>query len=175
MILLGTGMVSSRLRAATAPGLTVIPGLGSAAFPTSTKSAAAQHAFLRGLLLLHLFEYPRARMEFEKAEELDPGFAMANWGEAMTYNHPVWDQVDVAAGRAALEKLGATPEARAAKAGTAREKGYLEALEILYWGKRTKMERDAQYATAIKKLAEAYAWDNQAQLFYSLALTRTCL
>ncbi len=173
-MLLATALVPGRLPAADASGLTEIPGLGSAAFPTSTKSAAAQHTFLRGLLLLHLFEYPRAKLEFEKAEALDPGFAMAYWGEAMTYNHPVWDQVDVAAGRAALEKLGATPEARAAKAGTAREKGYLAALDLLFWGKGTKEQRDAQYATAMKKLAASHPGDNQAQLFYALALLGSC-
>src|SRR5438445_13118657 len=43
----------------------------------------AQPAFQRGLLLLHSFEYPAARREFEKAEDLDPSFAMAVWGEAL--------------------------------------------------------------------------------------------
>ena len=36
----------------------------------------AQPAFQRGLLLLHSFEYPAARREFQQAEELDPSFAM---------------------------------------------------------------------------------------------------
>ena len=56
---------------------------------------------------------------------------MAYWGEAMTYNHPVWMQQDVAAARAALAGLGPTPEARAAKSGTQRERNYLSAVEIL--------------------------------------------
>ena len=72
-----------------------IPGLGTATFPTSTHSAAAQSDFMRGLLLLHLFEYPDAAKSFVAAEKADPGFAMAYWGEAMTFNHPVWNEVDV--------------------------------------------------------------------------------
>jgi len=147
-----------------------IAGLGTATFPTSAKSDAAQSAFMRGLLLLHLFEYPTAAKAFEQAQKLQPDFAMAYWGEAMTYNHGIWNQLDAGAGRAALARLAATPAARAAKAPTAREKAYLAAVEILYSGKGTKKQRDARYCDAMQKLAAAYPGDNDAQLFYSLAL-----
>ncbi|HSN00049.1 MAG TPA: hypothetical protein VLS52_03450, partial [Rudaea sp.] len=115
-----------------------IAGLGTATFPTSAQSDSAQTAFMRGLLLLHLFEYPAAAKAFEDAEKLQPDFAMAYWGEAMTYNHGIWNQLDAGAGRAALARLGATPAARSAKAPTAREKAYLAAVEILYSGQGTK-------------------------------------
>jgi hypothetical protein len=147
-----------------------IEGLGTATFPTSAKSDAAQTAFMRGLLLLHLFEYPAAAKAFEDAEKRQPDFAMAYWGEAMTYNHGIWNQLDAGAGTAALARLGATPAARATKAPTAREKAYLAAVEILYSGKETKKERDARYCEAMQKLAAAYPHDNDAQLFYALAL-----
>jgi hypothetical protein len=70
----------------------VTPGrvLGELDFPTSATSQEAEAAFIRGMLLLHLFEYPFARDEFISAQQLEPGFAMAYWGEAMTYNHPIW-------------------------------------------------------------------------------------
>jgi len=99
-----------------------IDGLGALDFPTSTKSAAAQTAFVRGMLLLHVYEYPRAEKAFQEAEKLDADFAMAYWGEAMTATHPIWNQDKPEAGRAALAKLGATAELRAAKAGSPREK-----------------------------------------------------
>jgi tetratricopeptide (TPR) repeat protein len=147
-----------------------IAGLGTVAFPTSGKSDTAQTAFVRGLLLLHLFEYPDAAAAFRQAEKLDPGFAMAYWGEAMTYNHGIWNELDTVAGRAALNKLGPTPAARAAKAPTAREKAYLAAVEILYSGNGTKQQRDARYCDAMQRLTTAYPNDNNAQLFYALAL-----
>jgi hypothetical protein len=53
-------------------------------------SVAAQPAFLHGLAQLHNFEYEAAAEDFRNAQQLDPNFAMAYWGEAMTYNHPVW-------------------------------------------------------------------------------------
>jgi len=58
--------------------------LGDAEFPNSGASEA-QPAFERGLLLLHSFEYRDAAAAFREAQELDPDFAMAYWGEAMTH------------------------------------------------------------------------------------------
>jgi tetratricopeptide (TPR) repeat protein len=147
-----------------------IPGLGNATFPTSTHSAAAQSEFMRGLLLLHLFEYSDAAKSFVAAESADPGFAMAYWGEAMTFNHGVWDQVDVKAGHAALAKFGATAEERAGRIADARERAFMSAVEILYSGDGDKRARDAQYAAAMEQLAKAYPKDDEAQLFYALAL-----
>jgi tetratricopeptide (TPR) repeat protein len=146
-----------------------IDGLGQLDFPTSTQSAEAQTAFAEGMLLLHLFEYPRAEQAFQKAERLDPDFAMAYWGEAMTATHPVWNQQNVDMGRAALAKLGATPEARAAKAATPREKAYLATAEILY-GEGSKPERDQRFAQAMEKIAADYPNDDEAKLFHSLGL-----
>ena len=105
--------------------------LGRIDFPTSG-SAQAQTHFLRGALLLHSFEFDDAAEEFRAAEKAEPGFAMAYWGEAMTFNHPLWMEQDAAAARKALEKLAPTPEARLAKAPTEREKMYLSAVEALY-------------------------------------------
>lgn len=68
--------------------------LGSISFPTSASSSEAQSAFVEGMMLLHLFEYPFAREEFLRAQSLEPDFALAYWGEAMTYNHPIWDEQD---------------------------------------------------------------------------------
>ncbi len=147
-----------------------IPGLGTATFPTSTHSAVAQNDFIRGLLLLHLFQYPDAAKSFVAAETADPGFAMAYWGEAMTFNHGVWDQVDVKAGQAALAKFGATAEERANRIADPRERAYMSAVEILYSGNGDKPARDAQYLAAMEQLAKAYPRDDEAQLFNALAL-----
>ena len=121
------------------------------------------------MLWLHLFEYEHAADSFRDAEKFDPDFAMAYWGEAMTYTHPVWNQDDRAAAQAALTKLAATPAARAAKAPTAREKSYLGAVEKLY-GPGTMQERDTAYLQAMAAMAKAYPRDDEAQLFYALAL-----
>jgi tetratricopeptide (TPR) repeat protein len=143
--------------------------LGKLSFPTSTKSIAAQAAFEQGMLWLHLFEYPNAVEEFRKAEKLDPDFAMAYWGEALTHTHAIWNDDDREGAQKVLEKLGATPEARAAKAPTAREKAYLDAVEKLF-APGLLRERDTAFLKAMAAMATAYPKDDEAQLFYSLAL-----
>lgn len=91
-------------------------------------SPDAQAPFLRGLALLHDFEYESAAQSFRRAETIDPSFAMAYWGEAMTYTHPVWFQQEADSATAALKRLGATPAERLAKAKTERERDYLRAV-----------------------------------------------
>jgi tetratricopeptide (TPR) repeat protein len=151
------------------PELHVVQGqLGVVHFANSG-SRRAQPAFERGLLLLHSFEYSAARNEFQKAQTLDPAFAMAVWGEALTYNHPLWYEQDTAAARAAMAKLGSTPEERIARGHTARERGYLASLEKLY-GPGSKLERDAAYSAALGDLARRYPADLDARALYSLSL-----
>jgi len=160
--------VISVLRSTPAEAQTTLPGLGTVDFPTSGPPEA-QKEFLRGLLLLHSFEYISAEKAFRRAEALAPEFAMAYWGEAMTYNHGVWNEQDLASARATLARLGATPEARRAKAPTAREQRYLEAVEALY-GAGDKPRRDTLYAAVIERLVRENPADLEAKAFYALAL-----
>lgn len=133
---------------------------------------AVQADFLQAMALLHDFEYPAAAAAFRRAQATDPGFAMAYWGEAMTFNHPLWAQQDLKAARAALEKLAPDAAARRAKAKTDREKAYLDAVEILY-GDGSKAERDFRYANAMAKVHEAYPDDVDACAFYGLSILGT--
>src|SRR5262249_50648328 len=94
----------------------------SVEFPVSTTNASATEHFVRGMTLMHLFMYPDAAREFNAAQQADPGFALAYWGEAMTYYRPIWREYEPEPARVVINRLGATPAARAAKAPTAREK-----------------------------------------------------
>ena len=146
--------------------------LGRIDFPTSG-SAAAQSHFIQGVLLLHSFEYDDSREEFQAASKIDPGFAMAYWGEALTYTHPVWVEQNLQAARDALARLAPTPAERIAKAPTEREKDYLRAVEILY-GEGGKVERDVAYAEAMGRMHEKYPDDLEAATLYAVALLGTC-
>jgi tetratricopeptide (TPR) repeat protein len=143
-------------------------GLGRISFPNSG-SADAQPDFIRGVLLLHNFEYGEAAEAFRKAQKTDPGFALAYWGEALTYTHQVWNQQDLAAARAALARLAPTMEARRARAPTPRERMYLASAEALY-GDGSKQRRDTLYAEALEALVRAHPEDDEAKVFYSVAL-----
>jgi tetratricopeptide (TPR) repeat protein len=142
--------------------------LGTISFP-NLGAKAAQQPFIRGVLLLHSFEYEDAAKAFQEAQRADPGFALAYWGEAMTLTHPVWNEQSLDSARAVLNRLAPTPEARFAKARTPRERGYLEAVEILY-GDGPKAKRDTLYSAAMGRLAAAYPNDLEAAAFYALSL-----
>ena len=135
-----------------APADTSSSRLGTIVFPTSGTPDAQAH-FIRGVLFLHSFEYEDAATEFRNAKALDPGFAMAYWGEAMTYTHPVWDEQDLDSARAVLARLAPTAAARAAKAGSVRERAWLAAVETLY-GDGSKAQRDTLYSAAMEAIAK---------------------
>lgn len=143
-------------------------GLGRLEFPASG-APAAREPFLRGVAALHSFWYDEAADAFREAQKADPGFAMSYWGEAMTYNHPIWSEEDREAALAALERLAPTPAERAAKAPTAREKAWLAAVETLY-GEGEKPARDRAYAEAMRRLHESDPADLEAASFYALSL-----
>ena len=152
-------------------GATEITDLGSLDFPNSG-APEAQQAFARGVLLLHSFEYEDAREAFQEASEIDPDFALAFWGEAMTHNHPLWRQQDRDAALEALAGYAATARERAEKAPTEREAAYLAALETLY-GEGDKVSRDFAYSEAMRRLAETYPDDLEARAFYALSILGT--
>ena len=145
--------------------------LGKIEFPTSGPADAQKH-FIEGVLLLHSFEYGRARRAFQEASKLAPDFAMAYWGEAMTYDHPIWPEYDRPGGTAVLSRLAATPEARRAKAPTEREKMYLDAVEKLF----AADDHAVAYSSAMADITKRFPDDLEARAFYALSilgLTRT--
>ena len=142
--------------------------VGSLDFPTSG-SSAAQPNFLRGVAILHSFGWKQAIAEFQEAQRLDPDFAMAYWGETLCYNHPLFgNPPDDDNPRAVLQRLGATREERLAKAPTDREKGFLEAVEIL-WGDGDYDDRRVGYMEAMLALAERYPDDDEVATFAAVA------
>ncbi|MGH7709638.1 MAG: hypothetical protein ACREOG_00045 [Gemmatimonadaceae bacterium] len=145
--------------------------LGTIEFPTSG-APNAQPYFIRGVLYLHSFEYDSAAKAFREAQRLDPAFALAYWGEAMTYTHPVWFQQDAAAARAVLARFAPDRSTRLARVKDARERRWFETAEVLY-GDGGKERRDTLYADAMRQLAKDYPKDREAQAFYALALLGT--
>src|SRR5277367_1298216 len=144
------------------------PEYGHVEFSNSGASSV-QADCLDGVALLHDFEFAAAAAAFRRAESTDPDFALAYWGEAMTFNHPVWMQQDLKSARAALNKLGPSAATRRSKAQTDREKDYLGAVEILY-GEGTKEDRDDRYEEAMANLHARYPDDVDAAAFYGLSI-----
>lgn len=151
--------------------------LGRIDFP-ATGSREAHERFLEGVLYLHNFEYDEAAQAFAAARQLDPGFVLAYWGEAMTHSHPIWMQQDREAAMEVLEALASTAEERLARAATPRERHWLRAVETLYGNTpesegKSKQERDRLYRDEMARLHEAYPEDREAAAFYALSILGT--
>lgn len=156
-----------------APGAAQFAEVGSLDFPTSARSEEAQRHFLRGVAILHSFGWKQAIEQFQAAQAAEPGFALAYWGETLSYNHPLFGggpNLDEENPRAVLARLGPTPEARAARAPTDREKGFLEAVEVLWGPEGAYDERRVGYMEAMGRLYDRYPDDHEVATFYALSL-----
>jgi tetratricopeptide (TPR) repeat protein len=124
---------------------------------------------MKGLGWLHSFEYEDAEGSFSKAAETDPACAIASWGVAMSYYHPLW----VPPTAAELEK-GRTAIAKAAAIGTSsqRERDYIGALEAFYRDSDRVGHKDRAlaYLSAMEQLHQRYPEDREAGIFYALTL-----
>ena len=147
--------------------------VGSLDFPTSARSEEAQRHFLRGVAILHSFGWKQAIEQFQAAQAAEPDFALAYWGETLSYNHPLFGggpNLDEENPRAVLARLGPDRAARAARAPTDREKGFLEAVEVLWGEEGTYDERRVGYMEAMGRLYGRHPDDHEVATFYALSM-----
>lgn len=142
--------------------------LGTVSFPNSC-SEKVKPQFERGVAMLHSFWYVEAEKTFTAVLEKDPQCAIAAWGLAsILMSNPLAGQGaqkdQAAKAAAALEK------AKAVRAGTLRERDYIDAVSAYYedFANRGERARQVARAEAYKKLAAAYPNDDEAQIFYAL-------
>lgn len=131
-------------------------------------AAAAQAPFTRGLLQLHSFAWDQARASFQEATETDPDCAIAYWGIAMTFYDGLHEPPEPGAVAAASSALAA---ARNASTKTPREVAYIEATAELFEGYPDvpRTERDRRYSGALRRIADEYPEDEEAEIFYALS------
>ncbi|MEO8077321.1 MAG: hypothetical protein ABI818_13400 [Acidobacteriota bacterium] len=144
--------------------------LGTVAFANSCR-AEAQPAFLRGMALLHSFEFGPATDAFTIAVTTDPACGIALWGTGVAewgnpFSAAIKPATQMEAGRAVL--------ARAAAIGsqTARERDFVSAAAVLYNRFETvdQAARLRSYRDAMGKLSGTYPNDPEAAAFYAVAL-----
>jgi hypothetical protein len=147
-----------KLEEAKMVAILLAAGLGSLHF-SATGPPGCKASARDGLLLLHSFVYDDAREAFRKAPAPCPA---AVWGEAMTYDHPLWGEENPAAARAALARL---PAARTSPLET----GLIAAAKALY----SEGDWDTRHEAWLTSLAQLHAQlpnDEEAALFHALAL-----
>ena len=182
-----TGLASTNLLPISDVGCATVPepgdlrAAGKVDFPISC-TPAIQSEFARGVALLHSFFYEEARRIFTSVAEQDPKCAMAQWGIAMTWWHPIWTPPtpdEMNAGKAAIAKaMGMT-------VSTDRERGFITALNVYYntpdssnagavgqscHGPVGSRDRVIAYEKAMRQLYDKYPDDFEAQTFYAFAI-----
>jgi tetratricopeptide (TPR) repeat protein len=116
-------------QASAAPALGDLRKVGKVQLPASC-GKAVQPDFDSAVALLHSFFYEEARRRFVAVAEKAPDCAMAQWGVAMTWWHPIWappTEAEMKAGTDAIEKAAAS----SAKASPL-EKDLIAALQAFY-------------------------------------------
>ena len=181
LIILATTLAAGHLKAATVPEPGDLRAAGKVSFPVSC-APAVQSDFNRGVALLHSFFYEEARRVFTSVAERDPKCAMAQWGIAMTWWHPIWTPPtpdEMSAGKAAIQK------AMAMSAGTDRAREFITALNVYYntpdgstaaavgqscHGPVGPRDRVIAYEKAMRQLRDKHPDDFEAQTFYAFAV-----
>src|SRR5437773_3975302 len=179
-VLIG-GLTALDAETSVAPEPGDLRGAGTVDFKVSC-TPEARPEFIRGVALLHSFFYEEARRVFTAVAAKDPNCAMAQWGIAMTWWHPIWTPPtpgEMSAGKAAAEK------AMTMKAGTDLERGFITALNAYYntpdgpstgevgqscHGPVGLRDRVIAYEKAMRTLYERYPDDVETQTFYALAV-----
>jgi len=141
----------------------LVEGYGDVRMKVTTKSSEAQRFFDQGLALLHSFWFYEADKSFERAAQLDPECAMAQWGIAMA-------SVNDERRNVALER------AKDLAAGVSEhERLYIEAVDARYNGEKSNIQNNGflgaseSYRQNLRKIVARYPDDLEGKLFLALA------
>ena len=145
--------------------------IGTVSFETSC-SPAVKTKFNEAVALLHSFWFAESRAIFEGVLKDDPNCAMSYWGIALTHwGNPFAGQRSpqtIATGKAAVDKGLATGSP------TPREKGYIEAVAILFSSNdvTNQRQRVLDYEKAMGRVSVANKADIEARIFWALSVAQ---
>jgi hypothetical protein len=144
--------------------------LGAVHFSTSCNEGA-QKEFDRSVALLHSFQFSKAIQGFNAALKNDATCGIAYWGIALSrWSNPfaagMKDTSQLQEGRESARR-GKTTGAK-----TERERAYIAAVASLYsdFENTPQRERLIEYRDAMSEVASKYPTDQEAQIFYALAV-----
>jgi tetratricopeptide (TPR) repeat protein len=145
--------------------------VGTVSFETSCVPAT-KTKFNEAVALLHSFWFAESRAIFESVLKDDPNCAMAHWGIALTHwGNPFAGQRSpqtIANGKAAMDKAAAIGTT------TPREKGYIDAVAILFSSNdvTNQRQRVLDYEKAMGRVSVANKGDAEARIFWALAVAQ---
>lgn len=154
------------------PGTDFAGPLGEIALESSCVNSAAA-AVERGLALLHHMTYEPADAAFAEAIRRDPACALARWGRAMSFIHPLWSDPPSAAQFAAGSTFVA--QARRNAGLRPRDRAMIEAAGAYYDAGRHESEHEnlAAFASGWRRAHEQFPGEPEITALFALALLGT--
>jgi hypothetical protein len=142
---------------------------GSTSFSLSC-SKGVMSDFNLAIALLHSFEYTEAEKVFADIIDQDPDCVMAYWGVAMTNFHQLWEPPSPMVLEKGSQLISLARSLVLDK--SSRESDYLEAIAAIYddWKTLSHRTRLLKYEKASENVYKKYPNDDEAAIFYSLAL-----
>jgi hypothetical protein len=142
--------------------------LGTVHFPTSC-TPQAQTLFDKAMLFQHSFWYSASGRAFEDVLKADPGCAIAYWGYAQSLLANPFNPTPPKNLALGLETVR---RGQAVGAKTQRENDFIASIGAYYadYDKLDQRKRAQAYLAAMEKLAKSYPEDDEAQIYYALAL-----
>ncbi len=142
--------------------------VGTVDFPVECEPDAAA-TVERGVALLHHMTYASARKLFQEAAEADDDCAMALWGIAMTYIHPLWQ--DRPTPEILTRGAELASKARSLVGTSDRERTYVDTIGAYFddGDALTESERLVRFEAAWRRVHEANPEDLEAKAFFALA------
>jgi hypothetical protein len=150
--------------------------IGTVHFPTTCTPAVAPRMD-RAVALLHSFEFGATLVALDDVVASDSTCAMAYWARALAR----WGNPMAAGNRApallAQGRAAATAAERLAPHASARERGYIRAVQHLYddYEHADQHTRAVAYERAMADLVAAKPADTEAKIFHAIALVASAL
>lgn len=147
----------------------LVSGLGNVHHPVTTQSPEAQRYFDQGLAYCYAFNHAEAIRSFKRAAELDPGCAMAHWGEALALGPNINMDVDPEAEKAAFAAVTRAMEVARRPGMGAADRAYVAALSKRYSDdpKADLKKLAVDYKLAMGQLSKQYPDDLDAATLYA--------
>lgn len=142
-----------------------LQNLGTHSFPVSTQHEWAQLFINQGLSLAYGFNHAEASRAFQEAARLDPGLAMAYWGQALVLGPNVNAAMDPADEPRALELVKQAESLMAS--ASSREQALIRALKKRYSGTdENRKANDKAYAEAMREVHHSFPEDPDIAMLY---------
>lgn len=148
----------------------LLTGLGDYAMTVTTTSEQARRFFNQGFTLYYGFNHKEAFRSFKEATRLDPSFAMAYWGQAMSLGPNINAAMDPADCKIVFQAV--VKATQFAANTTLREQELIRAVAQRYVedAPTDRSHLDRAYAEAMQKAAEKFPNDVDIVTLYAEAL-----